>query len=74
MTVSTEWEIMNHEINIKTFHMIGTLLMTVFTQRTNMIHRINMKVLIITCIIKHVKGVQHIPLNPQEIVIVILPS
>ena len=68
MTVSTEWEIMNHEINIKTFHLIGTLLLKVFTQRTNMIHRIDMKVLIITHIIKHIKGVHHILLNPQEIV------
>ena len=78
MTVSTEWEIMNHKINTKTFHLIGTLLMTVFTQRTNMIHGIDMKVLIITHIIKHIKGVHHILLNPQEIVmlreIVITPS
>ena len=78
MTVSTEWEVMNHEINIKTFYLIGTLLMTVFTQRTNMIHGINMKVLIITRIIKHIKGIHHVLLNPQEIVmlreIVIPPS
>ena len=55
MRVSTEWEIMIHKINIKTFHPIGTLLIPVFTQRTNMIHGINMKFLIITGIIKLIK-------------------